>query len=155
MARELPCSPASTRENYLMKVSSADREKIARIFRFLQELHQVKSPPILKLDSYQWTLRLDAIPHYPSVQRGDLNAGFILKVARPGESRCPRPSVAIEKWLKEGWEQFGVEPEIYARRKTTGVKGEETVELFEDSQERVEAFEKWYEEKRVWPKAER
>src|SRR2546427_10480854 len=98
---------------------------------------------------------LDAVPRYASVQRGDLNSGFILKVARPSESQCPRPSVAIEKWLKADWEQFGVEPEFYARRKTTSVAGKEVTEAFEESQERVEAFEKWYEQRRAWETTEK
>ena len=138
-----------------MSVSATDRDKIKRIFRFLQELHQVKSPPIVDMGLYEWKLRYQAVPQYPSVQRGELDSGFIIKVARPRESHCPKPSVAIEKWLKSDWEQFGVEPEIYARRKTTSLAGEETVELFEESRERVEAFEKWYEQKREWQKAEK
>ena len=135
--------------------SATDRDKIKRIFRFLQELHQVKSPPIIDMGLYEWKLSYGAVPQYPSVQRGELDSGFIIKVARPRESHCPKPSVAIEKWLKPDWEQFGVEPEIHARRKTTSVAGEETDELFEESRERVEAFEKWYEQKREWQKAEK
>src|SRR3989441_3378629 len=104
---------------------------------------------------YEWKLRHGAVPQYPSVQRGELDSGFIIKVARPRESHCPKPSVAIEKWLKPDWEQFGVEPEILARRTTTSVAGEETVELFEESRERVEAFEKWFDLKREWQKAEK
>jgi very-short-patch-repair endonuclease len=139
-----------------MRLTSADnREKIKQIFRFLQELHQVKSPPVIDMDAYEWKLSYDAVPRYPSVQRGAADSGFIIKVARPRESDCPTPSVAIEKWLKPGWEQFGVEPETYARRKTTGAAGEELVELFDESKERVEAFEKWDAEKRGWEKAEK
>ena len=138
-----------------MSATATDRDKIKQIFRFLQELHQVKSPPVVDLALYEWKLSYDAVPRYASVQRGDLNSGFILKVARPSESQCPRPSVAIEKWLKADWEQFGVEPEFYARRKTTSVAGKEVTEAFEESQERVEAFEKWYEQRRAWETTEK
>ena len=138
-----------------MSASATDRDKIKRIFRFLQELHQVKSPPVVDLALYEWKLSYDAVPRYASVQRGDADSGFIIKVARPSESQCPRPSVAIEKWLKADWEQFGVEPEFYAKRKTTSVAGKEVVEAFEESPERVEAFEKWYEQRRAWETAEK
>jgi len=138
-----------------LSATATDRDKIKQIFRFLQELHQVKSPPVVDLALYEWKLSYDAVPRYASVQRGDLNSGFILKVARPSESQCPRPSVAIEKWLKADWEQFGVEPEFYARRKTTSVAGKEVTEAFEESQERVEAFEKWYEQRRAWETTEK
>jgi very-short-patch-repair endonuclease len=138
-----------------LSASATDRDKIKRIFRFLQELHQVKSPPVVDLALYEWKLSYDAVPRYASVQRGDADSGFIIKVARPSESQCPRPSVAIEKWLKADWEQFGVEPEFYPRRKTTSVAGKEVVEAFEESPERVEAFEKWYEQRRAWETAEK
>jgi hypothetical protein len=137
-----------------MSASAKDRDKIRQIFRFLQELHQVKSPPLIDIAQYEWKIGYDAVPRYASVQRGDANSGFILKAARPAESHCPKPSIAIEKWLKSGWEQFGVEPELYPRRKTPRVNGEAAAELFEHSPERVEAFEKWYEQKRGWEKSE-
>src|SRR5256712_105680 len=137
-----------------MSASAKDRDKIRRIFRFLQELHQVKSPPLIDTAQYEWKISYDAVPRFASVQRGDADSGFILKAARPAESRCPKPSIAIEKWLKSGWEQFGVEPELYPRRKTPRVNGEAAAELFEQSPERVEAFEKWYEQKRDWEKSE-
>jgi very-short-patch-repair endonuclease len=137
-----------------MSASAKDRHKIGQIFRFLQELHQVKSPPLIDVGQYEWKISYDAVPRYASVQRGEANSGFIMKVARPAESHCPKPSIAIEKWLKSGWQQFGVEPELYPRRKTPRVNGEAAAELFEQSQERVEAFEKWYDQKRVWEKSE-
>ena len=137
-----------------MSASAKDRDKIRQIFRFLQELHQVKSPPLIDTAQYEWKISYDAVPRFASVQRGDADSGFILKAARPAESRCPKPSIAIEKWLKSGWEQFGVEPELYPRRKTPRVNGEAAAELFEQSPERVEAFEKWYEQKREWEKSE-
>jgi very-short-patch-repair endonuclease len=137
-----------------MSASAKDREKVRQIFRFLQELHQVKSPPLVDMSLYDWKMNYEALPRFASVQRGDANSGFIFKVARPVESHCPKPSVAIEKWLKAGWEQFGVEPELYPRRKTPKVNGEDPLELFEQSQERVDAFDKWYEQKRVWERSE-
>src|SRR5437773_11328588 len=95
--------------------TAKDREKFKQIFRFLQELHQVKSPPVVDLALYEWKLSYDAVPRYASVQRGALNSGFILTVARPSESQCPRPSAAIAKWLKAHRAQFGADPAFYAR----------------------------------------
>jgi very-short-patch-repair endonuclease len=138
-----------------MNASVKDRDKIRRIFRFLQELHQVKSPPLVDMALYDWMVSYDAVPRYPSVQRGDANSGFVIKVARPAESACPKPSIAIEKWLKSGWEQLGVEPELHARRQRTNVEGEEITELFDESPERVEAFEKWEDQKHEWEKSEK
>jgi len=125
-----------------MSASAKDRDKIRQIFRFLQELHQVKSPPLIDTAQYEWKISYDAVPRFASVQRGDADSGFILKAARPAESHCPKPSIAIEKWLKSGWEQFGVEPELYPRRKTPRVNGEAAAELFEQSQAQNAASER-------------
>ncbi|MCI4429481.1 MAG: hypothetical protein JHC40_09980, partial [Burkholderiales bacterium] len=138
-----------------MSASATDHDKIRRIFRFLQELNQVRSPPLVDMARYDWMVSYEGVPRYPSVQRGDATSGFVIKVARPAESACPKPSIAIEKWLKDGWEQFGVEPELYTRRQRANVEGEEVTELFDESPERVEAFEKWEDQKREWEKSEK
>jgi hypothetical protein len=138
-----------------MSASATDHDKIRRIFRFLQELNQVRSPPLVDMARYDWMVSYEGVPRYPSVQRGDATSGFVIKVARPAESACPKPSIAIEKWLKAGWEQFGVEPELYTRRQRPNVEGEEVTELFDESPERVEAFEKWEDQKREWEKSEK
>src|SRR5204863_138079 len=39
-------------------------------------------------------------------------------------------------------------------RKTPKVNGEDPIELFEQSPERVDAFENWYEKKRTWERSE-
>src|SRR5205814_2315526 len=70
-----------------MSASAKDRDKIRQIFRFLQELHQVKSPPLIDTAQYEWKISYDAVPRFASVQRGDADSGFILKAARPAESR--------------------------------------------------------------------
>src|SRR5262249_4408133 len=147
--------PCRSERHPRLSASATDRDKIKRIFRFLQELHHVKSPPVVDLALYEWKPSDDAVPRCASVQRGDADSVFIIKLARPSESQCPRPSVAIEKWLKADWEQFGVEPEFYTKRKTTSVAGKEVVEAFEESPERVEAFEKWYEQRRAWETADK
>ena len=51
-----------------MSASVKDRDKIRRIFRFLQELHQVKSPPLVDMALYEWMVNYEAVPRYPSVQ---------------------------------------------------------------------------------------
>src|SRR5207247_11185464 len=89
-----------------MSASAKDRDKIRRIFRFLQELHQVKSPPLIDTAQYECKISYDAVPRFASVQRGDADSGFILKAARPSESSCRKPSIAIDKCPRPGWQQF-------------------------------------------------
>src|SRR5438874_13499675 len=69
-----------------MSASAIDRDNIRQIFRFLQELHEVKSPPLIDTTQYEWKIGYDAVPRFASVQRGDADSGFILKA----ESASPR-----------------------------------------------------------------
>ncbi len=81
------------------------RTRIGRVFRYLQELHRVKTPPTVDLDKYEWGLRLGTLPSYASVQRGPAfgnlrslkeggaltDGNFLSKVGRPKETECPPP----------------------------------------------------------------
>ncbi|MHC4415077.1 MAG: AAA domain-containing protein [Planctomycetota bacterium] len=140
--------------------------RIGRVFRYLQELHRVRTPPNVRLDRYAWRLKLESLPYYPSIQRGRLfgnlkflregasqrHGNFILKVGRTKETECPPPSVIIEQWLRPGWDEPGAEPKVYAKRKLPTGSGEET---FEDSTERVEALEDWMSLRHRWASAEK
>jgi hypothetical protein len=130
------------------------------VFRYLQELHRVRTPPVLDVGRYDWALRLDTLPRHAVVQRGfalgsetdDANRGFILRVARPAtETECPRPSVLFENWLEAGWEQPGVDPAVLATMHHPATNRDEG---FEDNEERVLAFESWLEKRWKWEDGE-
>src|SRR3954470_11090769 len=89
------------------------RARIESVFRYLAELHRIRTPPALDLDRYDWILRLDALPRHATVLRGfaapeggDAGAepasrsGFLVSVDRPTETECPAPSVLFENWLE-------------------------------------------------------
>jgi hypothetical protein len=139
------------------------RARIERVFRYLAELHRIRTPPALDLDRYEWILRLDTLPRHATVQRGFAafdadggdepasRSGFIVNIDRPTETECPAPSVLFENWLEPGWEQPGVAPSVVATRplRTTGRE-----ESFEAKEERVLAFENWLDERRRWEASE-
>ena len=101
------------------------KTRIGRVFRYLQELHRVKTPPIVDLERYEWGLKLESLPNYDSIQRGTAfgnirtlkegsplhDGGFLFKVGRPKETECPPPSVVIEQWLKPGWQNATTDPD--------------------------------------------
>ena len=75
------------------------KQRIERVFRYLQEMHRVRTPPIVSLEEREWILRLDSLPQSPHVQTdysfgrdGDPSAddgprgAAILRVGRPKES---------------------------------------------------------------------
>src|SRR3954470_8121268 len=90
------------------------RARIESVFRYLAELHRIRTPPALDLDRYDWILRLDALPRHATIQRGFAldgdaagdasRSGLIVGVERPTETECPAPSVLFENWLEPGWE---------------------------------------------------
>ncbi|TMQ05120.1 MAG: hypothetical protein E6J91_41380 [Deltaproteobacteria bacterium] len=140
------------------------RARIERVFRYLAELHRIRTPPALDLDRYDWILRLDALPRHATVVRGFAavdgseggaepasRSGFLISVDRPTETECPAPSVLFENWLEPGWEQPGVTPAVVPTRPLRTASREES---FEDKEERVLAFEDWLEERRRWETSE-
>jgi hypothetical protein len=83
------------------------RERVQRVFRYLQEMHCVRTPPVVQLDDREWRLKLEDLPESPHIRRGyepsvespsspesDPTGGpFVIKVGRPKETECPEPSV--------------------------------------------------------------
>ena len=137
------------------------KKRIGQVFRYLAEMHRVRTPPIVCLEDREWILPLDGLPRsthihtdYSFGRAGDPPAkdnprgGVILKVGRPRESECPEPSVMIKNWLKPGWDRVDADPDSI-------VKGRLKGQLFADSVQRVDAFDKWMDRKREWETDER
>ena len=137
------------------------RQRIGHVFRYLAEMHRVRTPPTIRIEDRDWVLPLDELPRSTYVQSdyslgrpGDPaaeyepNGSTILKVGRPRESECPEPSVVIKNWLKAGWDQVDTDPDSFVKKTLKG-------NAFADSEQRVDAFDKWLEQKRIWEAGER
>jgi very-short-patch-repair endonuclease/DNA polymerase III delta prime subunit len=138
------------------------RRKIKRVFRYLLELHRVKTPPTVHLNHYEWTLKLGTLPSHPTIQRGAywgsptgestaLEEGELLRVGRPKETDCPQPSVIIRNWMRPGWDQVAT-PTKALVRKSRKIKTDEggVPEQFDDSEERVDALDEWLDRRNEW-----
>jgi very-short-patch-repair endonuclease len=133
------------------------KARIKRIFRYLQQLHQVRTPPITQTSEYEWILPLDQLPKCPSIDLGYRLGGdgnFLYRVRRPTESTCPAPPTALKNWLKAGWDRYGVEPKHVPVRKTKNIFGNLAEEMFESSPNREELLEDWQLLKTKWESAE-
>ncbi|MEE8249540.1 MAG: AAA domain-containing protein, partial [Gammaproteobacteria bacterium] len=137
------------------------KQRVGRVFRYLAEMHRVRTPPIVNLEDRGWVLPLDGLPRssyvhtdYSFGRPGDPQAedeprgGVILRVGRPRESECPEPSVVIKNWLKPGWDRVDANPDEIVKKTLKG-------QPFSDSDQRVEAFDKWMDHKREWESGER
>src|SRR5215813_14098071 len=98
------------------------RDKLTRVFRYLEALNQHRNPAKRQIHEQLWSLRLRDLPEHSSVQRGAARAGasktksgngqttedggpsYVLKVQRPRLTRAPEPPEEIAAWLEDGWE---------------------------------------------------
>lgn len=142
------------------------RVRIGRVFKYLEELNRLKSPPPVHFNEYDWQLWLDELPRHAAIGRGaDLaypgardpetpveSGQLLFKVTRPTVSDCPAPGVAIRNWLKPVHTQPGVAPVKMVRAKLKIPGGRE--EAFDERADRVEAFEDWFAIKRAWEQRE-
>src|SRR5438093_13647232 len=96
------------------------REKLTRVFRYLEALNQHRNPAKRQLREQPWSLWMRDLPDHSSVQRGaaktssskakDKNgqpiedSSYVLKVRRPQLTRPPEPPEEICAWLEDGWD---------------------------------------------------
>src|SRR6266550_4328597 len=101
------------------------REKITRVFRYLEALNQHRNPPKRQIREQPWHLWLHDLPTHSAIRHsaarsspgstktkgGDgqneaapASAIFSLRVQRPLLTRPPEPPNEIASWLETGWD---------------------------------------------------
>ena len=151
------------------------REKLTRVFRYLEALNQHRNPAKRQLREQPWSLWMRDLPDHSSIQRGaakicspkakdknsraieDTGSNYILKVRRPRLTRPPEPPKEISAWLEDGWDDPS---------NTLSLSVEETLEEPENSREqrivkfaddpaRSAAWERWKLLRDDWVKNEK
>ena len=148
------------------------REKLTRVFRYLEALNQHRNPAKRQLREQLWSLRLCDLPEHCSVQRGEVKtpsvkakkandeaqsngASYVLKVQRPRLTRPPEPPEEIAAWLTNGWDDPSSEPAIEESRRESEEAAGIAVTRFEDEQGRVASFERWKPQREEWARKEK
>src|SRR5882724_9881227 len=149
------------------------RERLARVFQYLEALNQHRNPPKRQIREQLWTLWLKDLPDHSTIQRGaprtleenktentEASAtreenDFILKVGRPRLTRSPEPPPEIKSWLESGWDDPSKELATRKIKNETGAKGETVVIRFEDDAKRTTSFERWKTQREEWAKNEK
>src|SRR5215472_14991312 len=144
------------------------RDKIVRVFRYLEALNQHRNPVQRQLSSQQWSFWLRDLPNHPSTQRGVLRSparsakddashgdsdhgdNFVLKVRRPKLSAPPQPPREVADWLKDGWDDPAKKAAFHESRKNPEGEGESATEKFGDVAARMAAFNRWQPERDAW-----
>src|SRR5580692_9134471 len=110
------------------------REKLTRVFRYLEALNQHRNPAKRQIREQLWSFWLHDLPDHPFIKRGvsksapakskaaelqnddTSSGGFVLKVQRPALTSPPEPPSTIAAWLEAGWDDPSSEPSVIASR---------------------------------------
>jgi very-short-patch-repair endonuclease len=149
------------------------RARVKRIFAFLHDLADQRSPVIRDLGRHEWLLRLRDLPAHPTIERvnpvsadasdmvpggnpsADHEAGLLLRVRRPRLTACPQPPTALREWLDEGWQNPSAEVRPRPTRNERDVRGETQIIRFEDDPARHVALRSWLAQRDAWAVNER
>jgi very-short-patch-repair endonuclease len=151
------------------------RERLLRVFQYLEALNQHRNPPKRQIRDQLWNLWLRDLPDHPAIQRGsprvpnekesEPSSGssssgreeedFILKVSRPKLTSPPEPPVEVKSWLESGWEDPTREPTVRKSKNEQNAKGETLLVRFEDDVDRTASFESWKPSREEWARNER
>src|SRR2546423_10165408 len=139
------------------------REKLTRVFRYLEALNQHRNPAKRQIREQLWSFWLHDLPDHPSIKRGGTKSGpaknkpaefpngdtgsseFVLKVQRPALSSPPEPPSSVATWLEAGWDDPSKEPLVSASRNESHQGGETRMANFADVAGRRGALQSWQE----------
>src|SRR5712691_11786826 len=147
------------------------REKLTRVFRYLEALNQHRNPAKRQIREQLWSLWLHDLPDHPSIKRGasksasaknrsadsqnDDTGGFVLQVQRPSLTAPPEPPAAIATWLESGWDDPSNEPSVTVSRNESDQKGETHLASFTDEPSRLAALQRWKVAREAWAENEK
>ena len=147
------------------------RDKLTRVFRYLEALNQHRNPAKRQIHEQPWSLWLRELPEHPSVQRSatmasssrtkdgneqgtqDAGAGFVLKLQRPRLTRAPEPPDDIAVWLEDGWDDPS--NALAVREALREPDAQQNTAKFIDDPRRIASLERWQLRRDEWVKTER
>ena len=151
------------------------KDRITRIFRYLEALNQHRNPAKRQISEQLWVLRLSTLPDHPSIQKGIIDESsdsepksatransnpanaaddFILKVRRPSLTHAPSPPEVIATWLERGWDDPFAEIRVRESQNHVNERGETQIVRFEEDSERPRALEIWRTRWNEWSRNE-
>jgi very-short-patch-repair endonuclease len=149
------------------------REKLTRVFRYLEALNQHRNPAKRRIHEQPWSLWLRDLPEHSSIQRGaakitsskaksgntqnteENGPSYVLKVQRPRLTRPPEPPEEIASWLEDGWDDPSkpVVPEEMVEESENGAAPR--LVKFADDSARTASLDCWKLQRDEWARAEK
>lgn len=148
------------------------REKLTRVFRYLEAVNQHRNPAKRKIREQLWSLWLHDLPEHASVKKGEAKAkpsraagkegqndnaehdSFVLRVRRPVLAPAPAPPAEIADWLEEGWEDPFNDATI-AEISDGVLQNDSPGQRFADNPARTEMFRNWKSQRDRWAVTEK
>jgi len=148
------------------------RDKLTRVFRYLEALNQHRNPAKRQIREQLWNLWLHDLPDHPSIKRGgtksrtskvagadsqngETGASFVLRVQRPPLTSPPPPPAEIAEWLEPGWDDLSHEISVLESWSEPENQIESRAAKFTDSTARSLAFQRWKTLRDDWAKNEK
>jgi very-short-patch-repair endonuclease/DNA polymerase III delta prime subunit len=152
------------------------REKITRVFRYLEALNQHRNPPKRQIREQPWHLWLHDLPTHPAIrlsagkpdasssetkaadgenEASPANATFSLRVQRPQLTQPPAPPKEIVSWLERGWDDPSDLALVAESREEPQGNGESFAIQFAADPARLTALRRWAPLRDDWARTEK
>src|SRR5258707_2266436 len=149
------------------------RDKLTRVFRYLEALNQHRNPAKRQIHEQPWSLWLRDLPEHSSVQRGaakasplktkdgngqgteDGGASYVLKVQRRRLTRASEPPEEIAAWLEDGWDDPSNGFALKQTLEETENGAESRIAKFADDPARTATLERWKLARNEWVRTEK
>src|SRR6266581_527300 len=149
------------------------RDKLTRVFRYLEALNEHRNPPKRQIREQLWNLWLHDLPEHPSIKRGAAksrpskaaaadgqsaeggNVTFVLKVQRPSLTAPPAPPGEIAEWLETGWDDPANDASIQETRNESEENAEPRMARFADNPARPTMLQRWKSVRDDWANKEK
>jgi very-short-patch-repair endonuclease/DNA polymerase III delta prime subunit len=149
------------------------REKLTRVFRYLEALNQHRNPAKRQIQEQPWSFWIRDLPEHPSIQRGaakpsslkskqenghatkEGGANYVLKVQRPRLTRAPELPEEIASWLEDDWDDPSKDFTLKHGLEGAKESAEPKVVKFADNAVRIASLERWKILRNEWVKTEK
>src|SRR6266478_7170109 len=149
------------------------RDKLTRVFRYLEALNQHRNPAKRQIHDQPWSCWLRDLPDHPSIHRGASKAdssqtetrkseptedgavNFVLKVQRPRLTRAPEPPEEIAAWLEDGWDDPSNALTLKQTLEESENRAEPRIATFANDPARKASLERWKHLRNEWVKTEK
>ena len=140
-------------------------EKALALFSYIKEIVSLKYRVVTNIKDQLWSRSLSDLPEDkyvrfdPELTLVDSDNNLVLlSVKKPSDSEykdCPQPDESFIEWLKPGWDNYKKSADYYEVLPQDNESDNDealdiNTEYFTDDQKRLDAYEKWIEEREVW-----